>query len=135
MSEFEYVGCFFDYDLLSDAVKSIRNNPLCNQKIYPHVTFEYMPEKVKTELFGTEIKVTVTGYGNNGENEGLKVSLNSENETINRMIEKIEVPHITLAVSKSGFAVNTRYINFSDIPPFEITGHYGGYIKGQGVVL
>lgn len=134
MSEFEYIGCFFDYDELSGLVKSIRTNPLLNEKFNPHVTFKYMPDKVDVKLFGTKVKVTVTGYGNNGENEGLKVSLSCENEVLNKMIEKIEVPHITLSVSKNGAAVNTRYVDFNDIPSFEITGTYGGFTKGKVII-
>lgn len=127
MHNYEYVGCFVDYQELSELVAPIRKNALPNNKPKPHVTFVYKPDTVLTELFGTAITVTITGYGNDGENEGLKVSLASDNDTINAMSKQIPVPHITLAVSDSGQAVNTRYLNFADIDPIQIIGWYGGH--------
>jgi len=127
MHKFEYVGCFFDYEELKELAESVRKSPLELEKTTPHVTFEYRPEAVDESLFGTEITVTAIGYGNDGENEGLKVTLTSNNATINEMIKRIPVPHITLAVSENGKAVNTRYLDFTNIQPFTIKGHYGGY--------
>lgn len=127
MHNYEYVGCFFDYRELAELVTPIRKDALKNNKLTPHVTFEYKPDTVLTELFGTAITATIIGYGNNGENEGLKVVLSSDNEIINRMSRKIEVPHITLAVSDVGKAVNTRYLDFAPIAPIKIVGWYGGY--------
>ena len=128
MCEYEYVGCFFDFDEFSALVAPLRRGALSGDKKKPHITFQYMPESVNPELFGQEIEVTVLGYGNNGVNEGLKVSLRSENPEINRMIEKIAVPHITIAVSESGQAVDTKYLEFAEIEPFTIKGHFGGHI-------
>lgn len=132
MHDFEYVGCFFDYGELAELVAPIRKNALKNDKPTPHVTFEYKPDTVLVELFGTAICATATGYGNNGENEGLKVVLSSDNEIINRMSSSIEVPHITLAVSDTGQAVNTRYLDFEPIAPIKIVGWYGGYKYREG---
>lgn len=127
MSEFEYVGCFLDCDILKRSVDPLRIDPLKNNKLNSHVTFEYLPDHVFTELFGTAITVTIIGYGNDGENEGLQVTLTSDNDQINEMIQNIPVPHITLAVSDGGYAVNTRYLHFSPIEPITIVGHYGGH--------
>ena len=127
MQKFEYVGCFFDYEELKGMTASVRKFPLEVEKTTPHITFEFGPETVDESLFGTEITVTVIGYGNNGENEGLKVTLTSDNDIINEMIKKIPVPHITLSVSENGKAVNTRYLDFTSIHPFTIKGYYGGF--------
>lgn len=132
MHNFEYVGCFFDYRELTELVAPIRKNALKNNKRTPHVTFEYKPDSILTELWDTAITATIIGYGNNGENEGLKVVLSSDNETINRMSRKIEVPHITLAVSDTGQAVNTRYLEFEPIEPMKIVGWYGGHAYREG---
>ena len=128
MSIYEYVGCFFDCEELFSAVSHLRREPLKNEKKKPHVTFLYAPSEVDTSLFGTEIEATVTGYGNDGENEGLLVTLSCREPRLAKDIEKIAVPHITLAVSDSGQAVNTKRLSFSPVAPVKITGHYGGHI-------
>ena len=128
MNKYEYIGCFFDYNELAEKVKQIRKNPLESEKKKPHVTFEYGPSHVDTELFGTQVFVSITGYGNDGENEGVFVELLCDNEKLNNMIEKIEVPHITLAVSRGGKAVNTRFLKFEPITPIQIVGYFGGHI-------
>ena len=128
MHNFEYVGCFFDYEELHRCIEDIRRTPLKNNKIKPHVTFEYGPQCGDETLFGEKITAVITGYGNDGENEGLKVLLSGENDRINDMIRKIAVPHITIAVSDTGQAVNTRYLNFAEIEPRQIIGHYNGHI-------
>lgn len=128
MANYEYVGCFFDYEELSLKVRSLRRNPLECEKLCPHVTFEYAPNAVDTSLFGEKIFVTINGYGNDGINEGVRVTLSSENKRINDMITNIVCPHVTLAVSKAGKAVNTRYLAFDDVMPIHIVGRYGGYI-------
>lgn len=132
MHNFEYVGCFFDYHELTELVAPIRKGALKNSKTTPHVTFEYKPKTVLMELWNTPVMATIIGYGNNGENEGLRVVLSSNNEIINRMSKKIEVPHITLAVSDTGLPVNTRYLSFEPIEPLKIVGWYGGYEYREG---
>jgi len=109
-------------------VKRLRRNPLECEKLFPHVTFEYAPSNVDVALFGEKIFVTIDGYGNDGTNEGVRVTLSSENKKISNMIPNIVCPHITLAVSKTGKAVNTRHLSFEDVTPIHITGRYGAYI-------
>ena len=48
------------------------------------------------------MRITIIGYGNDGLNEGLKVVLKADNLVIQHMIDKIEIPHITVAVSNEG---------------------------------
>lgn len=131
MSYFEYIGCFFDRDELFRKVAHIRRDPLPNEKQSPHITFVYAPEHVPVELFGQTVSVMVTGYGNDGHNEGLQVTLKGDHPAINEMIARIPVPHITLAVSDDGQAVNTRYIPFAPIEPFELVGYFGGHLEEE----
>ena len=128
MTVYEYVGCFFDYEELTEKVAALRKNPLECPKKKPHVTFEYGPDSVDTALFGEEILVTIVGYGNDGENEGVLVTISSENDRIMDMASKIPVPHITLAVSPVGKAVNTKFLQFTPVDPICIVGHYDGHI-------
>ncbi len=121
-----YLGCFIDFATFQSAVQKIRFNPLERDIKKPHVTFEYKPKEIDRTLFGEEVKIKVIGYGNDGINEGVKVQVFSKNPTIQELYEKIEVPHITIAVSSGGKPVNTRFLKFKEIEPFELTGIYGG---------
>ncbi len=129
MPNYEYVGCFLDYKELLEKVRELRYNSLPNEKVNPHVTFEYHPASVDTCLFGEKIFVAILGYGNNGENEGLQVTLSCGNKQLSDMIKKIDRPHITLAVSSSGQAVNTKYLEFKPVDPVYIVGCYDGHIE------
>lgn len=102
---------------------------------YTHVTFEYLPEEVDRSLFGDTVQIQVIGYGKNQENEGVKISLHSENPVLQKMYEDIAVPHITLSVSADGKAVNTSDLEFEPIEPFEITGVFGGFVDGLNTIL
>lgn len=132
---FKYVGCFVDLKEFQGAVSDIRIDPLENEIHDPHITFLYRPEKTDRSLFGKSVQITILGYGNNGENEGVKVSLHSDCPQLQSMIEAIEVPHITIAVSNEGRPVNTAKLQFTDIEPIELTGIYGGYSYEGNVCL
>ena len=134
-SVFKYIGCFFDAGRLYETLEKYRTDPLLNTIARPHVTFEYMPEVVCRELFGKEVTVVVTGYGNNGKNEGVRVSLYSDDEGIKAMIEKIRVPHITLSVSEGAKAVNTADLEFYPVEPVSITGIFGGCARDNEIIL
>lgn len=81
------------------------------------------------------MRITIIGYGNDGLNEGLKVALKADNLVIQHMIDKIEIPHITVAVSNEGKPVNTKYLRFEEIKPIEIDSKYGGYTKWGEVIV
>lgn len=132
---FIYVGCFVEFEDFQSAIKCIREDPLENDIQYPHITFAYEPKEVDESLFGEKIYIKIVGYGNNGLNEGLKVCLKTDNPTIQSMIDHIEVPHITIAVSNEGRPVNTKGLVFENIDPIEMEGEYGGYAKWGRVIL
>lgn len=132
---FIYVGCFVDFSKYTEAISGIRTNALKNNIREPHITFEYKPKNVDQSLFGKEISIRIIGYGNDGKNEGLRVQLYSFEPRIQAMIERIETPHITIAVSEDGKPVNTKLLHFDDIMPIEIIGRYGGYAKSGKVII
>lgn len=134
MQNFVYVGCFFDYDELKQKIEALGKKRLDKTIMNPHITFEYRPESVNTKLFGEKIRARIIAYGNNGENEGVKVEIYSDNPMLCEMASNIAVPHITLSISENGKAVNTRYLDFTPIEPFEIVGKYGGFTKDKTVV-
>lgn len=130
-----YVGCFLCSDALQRVIEGFRVNPLENDIQYPHITFAFKPYSVDRTLFGEEIKVVITGYGNNGVNEGLRVELFSNNIVIQEMIDHIDQPHITVAVSNEGKPVNTKDLTFASVRPIILIGKYGGYTKWGTVHL
>ena len=132
---FIYVGCFIRLRDFQNAVKGIRKNPLENDIQDPHITFAYRPREVDQFLFGTSIKIKIVGYGNDGENEGLKVQLSSSEPHMQYMIDELEIPHITIAVSNEGKPVNTKRLIFEEIEPIELYGKYGGYAKWGKVIV
>ena len=69
----------------------------------------------------------VTGYANNGKNEGFKVELSSENSEVQRELSKIQVPHITLSVAKGCSPIRTSNLMFKNIPSFSFKGTIGAY--------
>lgn len=132
---FNYVGCFVKPDVFRSVIGHIREDPLENDIQYPHVTFEYRPKEVSRSLFGENVKITIIGYGNDGSNEGLLVQLNACDPVIQHMIGQIEVPHITIAISRDGKSVNTGKLQFKEIDPIIMEGQYGGYTRWGEVIV
>lgn len=131
---FIYIGCFFQREEFYSAVAGIRKNMLEREIADPHVTFKYKPESVDTALFGAPVKAVVTGYANDGKNEGVSVRLSCTVPEIQKMTDGIAVPHVTIALSGNGEPVDTKKLDFLPVPPVEITGLFGGYSVLDGTV-
>ena len=129
-----YIGCFLDPQDLLSATGEYAHRHLARIIPSPHVTFQYQPEAVDETLFGQPVEITAVGYGNDGKNEGLLVRLTAPSPAVQAMSEAIPVPHITISVSESGKPVNTGSLTFREIPPFRLTGVFGGYQEG-GIVV
>ena len=126
-----YEGFFIQNNLTGKLSKDIE---------FKHVTTEYKPAKTHEHLYGAVARFKVTGYGNDGINEGLSVALSSidvselgetrgKASELYELFQSIEVPHITLSISPEGKAVNTRFLDFS--PQYKddstIIGIFGGF--------
>lgn len=125
--DFHYIGCFLDPEELAGKLDIPGRKPLACPIRCPHVTFAYRPKAVDRKLFGQRVTVTVTGYGCDGQNEGLRVTLCCADAGVMALAEKIPVPHITLSVSPDSQSVQTRYLDFAPIEPFTLTGVFGGF--------
>lgn len=124
--EYKYIGCFVDFHELHAAIGQPEAR-LARVIENPHVTFVYRPDSVDLSLFGIPIALTVTGYGNDGINEGLSVTIDTENAALQAMAKDIPVPHITVSVSEDGEPVDTAKLQFTPIEPFRLTGYFGGF--------
>lgn len=129
-----YTGCFIPNNTLLSSLSGLNRVPLARQIQNPHVTFSYKPQSVDTALFGEPINIRVVAYGNDGNNEGLRVEVFSDNPAIMNMIQQISVPHITLSVRESGKPVNTASLAFRPIEPFTLQGRYGTYTADGNIV-
>ncbi len=134
MNNYRYIGCFVPAEQLFEQVQKLGKKRLGKIISTPHVTFAYRPESVDESLFGERILVRAVGYGSDGVNEGLLVELHTDNERLAGMAARLPVPHITLSLGPDGKAVNTRFLDFAPISPFELEGVFGGYDMRGNVV-
>ena len=127
---YHYTGCFVDAAALLARAPAMGPDRLGRLIRHPHVTFAYRPESVDEGLFGTPVTLRVTGYGCDGKNEGFRVEVLTDCAPLAQQAAAIEVPHITLSVGVEEQAVNTRWLVFAPVEPFEIESVYGGYLDG-----
>jgi hypothetical protein len=129
-----YSGVFFEgpFDsLLRDKVETKLDKPIDDL----HVTFNFNPKeehKLPKELIGKEIPLKVVGEGNDGKNHGYEVELpnmdfiiNGERVTLKSLYRNPATPHITMSLAPGGKAVDTKYLDFSRIEPFDVVGKLG----------
>lgn len=94
---------------------------------HPHVTFGYKIVPPSDIDWDAVYEVKVFAYGNDGENEGYAVSFPSE---LDEFYFGADTPHITLSTSPDGSPVNTAFIDFNEIEPFDIPMKFGFYMRG-----
>ena len=126
MKKMKYIGCFLNKDELAERAALQRAEGLAKQIEHPHVTFFYHPETVPAAQFGKAVMLRVVGYGCDGENEAFSVIFEDLPKGLAELASAIERPHITLSVSETGKAVNSRDLTFRPITPFLLTGVFGG---------
>ena len=131
----KYIGCFFDPGTLGKNLETIARTPLSQTILAPHVTFRYAPSVVPWDMLGREVTVVVTGYGNDGSNEALKVAFLELPPGLEALADEIEVPHITLSISDEGKAVNSRSLNYHPTARFCLTGVFGAMDQGENLHL
>lgn len=132
MSKYIYIAIFVDAEEVYNKAEGSRLEKLIR---FPHVTLKFKPESVNESLFGEKVTVKIIGYGNNGDNEGWKVDLYTENLELRKMIDNVEVPHITLSTSLQGKPVDTKNLQFEECNGIILHGIFGGYTYDNTVVM
>lgn len=130
MKKVIYTGVFVNAEELAKQLQESGLNRVAHEKEIEdtHVTFEFRPKVVDESLFGTPVDILVTGYGSDDENEGLSVRIMCQNQQVQEIGSSVEIPHITLSISRDGRAVNTRRLVFHPIEtPFVIKGVYKAF--------
>lgn len=131
---FLYIGCFPDPKEFAEKIDLIGSERLEKVIDCPHVTFVFAPKQVDTSLFGQRVCARITGYGKNAKNEGVSVTLQAQNPTLQKMINDIPAPHITISVGPDGVPFETRYLKFRDIPPIDLWCVFGGVTDKNQVI-
>lgn len=126
MANLIYLGVFLD---------AMINGTLAHQIQFEHVTHLFRPDPamVNQSFFGKKVDVQVIGYGNNGLNEGLLVSLRAADPDLQAALDQIKVPHITLSVSETGKPADTAKLKFTRIDGKTFSGTYGGFFSDNKV--
>ena len=126
--EIRYIGFFVDKDeLLKRLEERGLAGHLTNIIDHPHVTIKYKPTEIHEELFGEEVLIEAYAYGNDGRNEGLAVTVQTDDDAIREMLTQVRIPHITVSIAADAEAVDTARIHFDSIEPFTIKGYFGGF--------
>ena len=123
-----YTGCFLNEAASLELKKHRRGRSLSKENTDFHMTIQFSPQNVDERYFGEQIKLNIIGYGSSKDNEGFLVEAFSKSENVQRLIDLVEVPHVTMSVSENGRHHNTQFLSFQDIEPFEVIGIYGGCV-------
>lgn len=131
-----YSGAFIAPEDILKIRESVPGKALDTGVRNPHVTFTFKCGPVLESHFGANVHIEVIGYGNDGYNEAVLVSLSSNDPDIQEILSKIhfENPHITLSTHGNSSPKNSRYLSFEPLEkPIAISGKYGAFTK-QGIV-
>lgn len=130
MCRYEYTAVFIDKAQL-EKLTELESERLQEEVEHLHMTMEFLPDGVRTGLFGTPVRLYIDGQGNDRMNQGLHVGrIRTASHQIMRDFGDIEVPHITVSVAAGAKKKDTRNLDFK---PFKsgvwIDGVYGGWSK------
>lgn len=122
-----YYGLFFDQTEAQKLFDQKNSGELLERKIPdPHVTFAFKPKPEQippAELIGKTFPVRVIGIGKDANNQGYLVEIPQELE---QYYHSPAPKHITLSISKTGKAVDTKNLNFKNLQaPFSVVGKFG----------
>lgn len=118
---------FFD-NVNEKVIKLMAEEPLDIFTDKPHITISNSVSPEMRQLFGTPIIVEITGYANDGKNEGLSCRVQSIKPEMQAILDRVKLPVITLSIKKGERAANTRRLEFSEFNmPYVCKGYFGGY--------
>ncbi len=118
-----YEGVFVRPEAVTSGLRDRR--PLENAVRFTHVTVLYKPSSTHEALYGERVRITVTGYASDGDNEGVRVTMHTGDPALRQLLDAVPVPHITLSVSRGGAAVNTARLAFQPTEAYTVEGVFG----------
>lgn len=104
---------------------------LANQIDHQHVTFGFKVTPPEGIDWNAEFPITLTGYGNDGINEGYSCEFPEE---LDFAYDASPTPHVTVSVSDDGKPVDTRDLDFDPIDPIVVYGKFGYFRRGEFVI-
>ena len=136
MKKYIYTGCFLQPDAFYAKIDETFGTDRLSRRIeFPHVTIAYKPDEVDESLFGEKVKILLTGYGRDENNEGFSVAVTAANPKVQELLRDIEIPHITISVdAENGKPVNTRFLTFEPCEQIEFQALVGGFVDNKPIV-
>lgn len=129
-----YTGLFLDYSCMWNKIGHITCGRFERKIKRPHITFLYEPSVSDYSLVGEVAEIIVTGYGYDDENEGLSVTIETDNKELYSLFQNIGVPHITLTVDPCGRSVNTGRVMFCPVAPVRLKAVYGAVTESGELI-
>lgn len=132
----KYEAIFLDEESVK-LIHRLEENKLDRVNDEIHLTLKYKPNdnEIFNDIVGQEFEMYLIGYGNDGNNSGFEIEL-SENlkpyyinydETNTNILKK---PHITASLSEEAEAVNTKNLDFKNLPQkYTVKGRFGFWIE------
>lgn len=138
-----YMGIFFEGEQ-AELIKSLQPTKLEKTNDEIHCTFKYRPtnEELIDNLVGQEVKVSLIGYGCDGNNSGFEVSFDESYNRyyINYFDDKkdenglplLKPKHITASLTEGAVASHTKDLDFVKfVEPILVTGRFGYWIDDE----
>ena len=101
------------------------------------VLIDFKPDDIMTlrpYLIGKNVKMRVVGYGNDGQNEAVKVEVITDDPELRDACDTIETLYIGLSSARGAQAKDAAHLDFAPIAePFEVNGVYGLYAQGERI--
>ena len=102
-------GVFFD-EINEKVIRLMADEPL--RRKAEKICIKMPEDNVSEELFGTPVIVEITGYGNDGKNEGVVCRLQSPKPEMQKILKSVRRPTITLSLSEEGNYADTQNLEF-----------------------
>lgn len=104
---------------------------------HKHLTTEFHPKKTHQNLYGCAVVLHASKYAIDANNEGYYIDrISTSYRELDDLFNNIEVPHITLSISKTGKPVDTAKLDFENGCPIDTTFQaYFGAFTGDEYLL
>ena len=131
-----YYGVFFDRADVSETADALRDGqgafPLAKEIAMPHITFGFRRAVPFSFVTGADVRVRCIGYGNDGRNEAILVSLDDDCSFENAY-RGVDAMHVTVSVSEGTAPSNSAYIPFAAVDGTHVLRGKTGWFDGVRV--
>lgn len=101
-----------------------------------HIRYSFRPDCDASELYGRYVVVRVIGYDTDGKDKCYIVKFIASNSLkIKEIFDSIETPYITPTIADDTKPINSRALNFVELPEeeqFVLGATFGAFIDNDG---